>query len=202
MASPPEPRFRTTRFRKPFWLKGGFDPAVVAPARPPWASDSVWGISSRGCGACVRRARSVLVRVGCPWGLGLRSALPRFCGSGPFGLGCLGALRARGPVLVGRVFGTLSLPPASEKNARGSHVGSAGLVRAVWFGRVGRAPRGPCRVGTCVWAGQGPRALGLVGGCSAAVRVQPGAARASWCPFSGGCAWAFVRSTTMGRRTD
>ena len=27
------------------------------------------------------------------------------------------------------------------------------------------------------------RALGLVGGCSAAVRVQPGAARASWLPF-------------------
>ena len=40
----------------------------------------------------------------------------------------------------------------------------------IWFGRVGRAPRGPCRVGTFVWAGQGPSCAWvggrLLGGCS------------------------------------
>ena len=72
----------------------------------------------------------------------------------------------------------------------------------IWFGRVGRAPRGPCRVGTCVWAGQGP-SCAWVGG-----RLLGGCSRSAWrgarllVAVSGGCAWAFFRSAAMGRRTD
>ena len=71
-----------------------------------------------------------------------------------------------------------------------------------WFGRVGRAPRGPCRVGTCVWVGQGP-SCAWVGG-----RLLGGCSRSAWrgarllVAVSGGCTWAFCRSAAMGRRTD
>ena len=171
MASPPEPRFRITRFRKPFWAQGGLRSRCRCSRPPSPGQATVCGGFPPAAAALVC---AVLGPCWCAWaaprGWGCAPALPRFCGSGLLVSAARGRSVRAGLCSLAAFSGRYLCRPR-QKRMRAART-SVVLDSYVpyWFGRVGRAPRGPCRVGTCVWAGQGPSCAWvggrLLGGCS------------------------------------